>query len=159
MAAELTLELKISSNKPETTKKELLEGVVELEIQLNEAGDPRFHINQINDGWIPITEDIASYPEHGIEVLGFNKEWIDEDFNPDGICMCFVIDDNWTISSWCGQCDEWHTAYDKNWTAHKQGEGHMAIVDDNNQVSEDDMSTKIMPAPTHWKLKPTPPIL
>lgn len=39
-------------------------------------------------------------PPH-IPVLGFSIEWIDEDFNPDGIRECFIDDDGkWISAKW-----------------------------------------------------------
>ena len=50
-------------------------------------------------------------PEHGQEVLGFNPGWIDEDFNPDGICLCFhnnfSEEPYWFRSAWDNELDTW----------------------------------------------------
>lgn len=55
-----------------------------------------------------ITEKIL--PDHGIEVLGFSPAWIDEDFNPDGVRVCWVDENgNWTSSKWDNDQDSYHT--------------------------------------------------
>ncbi len=87
--------------------------------------------------WIKTSE---SLPEVGDEVIGQNKSWIDEDCNPDGICMCFLNeskDGYWLISKWCMQHDEWHTRY-----------------------SDKQFATEMLPEmepPTFWMSKPTQP--
>ena len=51
-------------------------------------------------------------PEVGLEVLGFSQEWIDEDSNPEGVCVCFLDGEgDWYIAQWCLTHDEWHTHY------------------------------------------------
>lgn len=91
-----------------------------------------------NDDWSIV--DNINLPEAGIEVLGFNEKWVDEDFNPDGVCLCFLGDDRmWTVAVWCDSCDEWHTMYSKRWT------------DNEEQV--------VIEPPTHWKNKPKKPQL
>lgn len=83
--------------------------------------------------WFKTEED---KPEVGREVLGFNQEWVDPDFNPEGICMCFVDDDgDWTIAKWCNQHDEWHTR------------------NTNPEKEDADQYEKPIEAPTHWKYK------
>jgi len=89
-------------------------------------------------GWLLVEgNENDTLRNHG-EVLGFNKSWINEDFNPDGICMCFLGDDGWTIAKWCGSCDEWHT-----------------------RVSNPDCvlieSEPAIDAPTHFMFKPQKP--
>lgn len=72
-------------------------------------------------------------PKICIEVIGYNKEWIDEDYNPDGTCICFIDDlGHWSIAMWNNITDEWSNI----WTGDKR-------------VS--------VPAPSHWMNKPTPP--
>jgi hypothetical protein len=45
-----------------------------------------------------IWHEPISVPE-GQQVLGCNPEWIDEDYNPEGICICWYgIDGEWCIS-------------------------------------------------------------
>lgn len=76
-------------------------------------------------------------PEHGIEVLGYSKEWIDEDYTPDGIRLCFLNDTKvWTIAAWCGYHDDYHTV--------------------NSDEPFDEVMINRNP-PTHWRYKPEPP--
>ena len=87
-----------------------------------------------NNGWNLL--DNVSIPNSDTEVLGYNKKWEDEDHNPDGICMCFVSDDGvWTVSMWCGTCNEWHA------------------------MSTDDPNIPEFVGPTHWREKPLKPEL
>lgn len=59
------------------------------------------------DFWYPTEAEI---PERGVEVLGYNKEWEDADYNPDGIRICWIDDDNvWTSAAWCNTMDRWQT--------------------------------------------------
>jgi len=50
--------------------------------------------------WISV-EDELPIPEKNIEVIGYNSEWINEDFNPNGtrIC-CFIDNEEWTTAKW-----------------------------------------------------------
>lgn len=86
---------------------------------------------ELVDGFCPWTE-------YG-EVLGFNEKWVDGDFNPTGVNPCFCDESGvWTISVWCGQCDEYHTKS----TDPTQNPSHYTSIE----------------TPTHIMLKPQPPI-
>lgn len=78
------------------------------------------------------------HPPFNTEVIGYSKEWIDKDYNPDGMCVCFLFDDGvtWAIAKWCGDHDEWHTRM-----TDEEGEG-------NNRYEN------IILPPTHWIHKP-----
>lgn len=39
-------------------------------------------------------------PEEGVEVIGFNVEWIDEDFNLNGTRSCTYFDKSWFSATW-----------------------------------------------------------
>lgn len=39
-------------------------------------------------------------PEEGVEVIGYNKAWIDEDFNPKGARVGFLCDDRFISAYW-----------------------------------------------------------
>ncbi len=81
--------------------------------------------------WILVSERIPEYEE----VLGYNEKWIDEDFNPDGIRICFPDGDgNWTSAKWNNEQDHYHTHAE--WKC-EQGK-------DFN--------------PTHWRPKPKSPL-
>ncbi|HCM34142.1 DUF551 domain-containing protein [Chryseobacterium sp.] len=80
--------------------------------------------------WTEIIKN-EDLPEQGTKVIGFSKEWIDEDFNPDGTRECFhcgldVITTEWISAKWCNYHDCWH----------------------------DDTKT----TPSHWMPYPKPPI-
>lgn len=42
----------------------------------------------------------ANLPEHGIEVLGYSDQWVDEDYNKKGVRICFHNDGNWISTYW-----------------------------------------------------------
>jgi len=81
------------------------------------------------DGWY-LTEKMK--PEPALEVLGYHEKWIDKEFKPDGICVCFMQDDKiWFMAKWCNDHDEWRT-----------------VECDTNYLT---------PNPTHWRAKPITP--
>lgn len=75
-------------------------------------------------------------PPIGKEVIGWSKDWINPDYNPNGTCVCFLDDEGWTIAWWCNSCDEYHTKHPGNEEAHRLDIG----------------------PPTHWTWKPIKPI-
>ena len=78
---------------------------------------------------------IANPPKDGEEVMGYNKEWIDLDFNPSGTCLCFISAGDWTIASWDSAAEWWVTRYS-------------GAQYDNRNFKE---------APTNWMPKPAAP--
>lgn len=78
---------------------------------------------EYNNGWIKIEKD-SDLPEQGIRVLGFSEQWIDEDFNLEGIRECHVCGFNLENSDW-----------------------NSAKWDNNGDCWDADWETK----PTHWK--------
>ena len=42
--------------------------------------------------WQKVSERM---PEMGVEVIGYNRDWVDEDFNPNGTRVCFYDDTGW----------------------------------------------------------------
>ena len=58
--------------------------------------------------WILVAKDL---PPVNTVVNGFNKIWIDEDFNPEGIRECFLHDNEkiWFSAGWNNDCEEWIT--------------------------------------------------
>ena len=92
--------------------------------------------------WVELT---PGFNEFGVEVIGFNKSWIDEDYNKDGMCLCFCQDESvpyWMVTKWCGYHDEWHTRY-----------SHEAV----NSLGKEFGGHEYIDAPTHIMFKPTPP--
>lgn len=80
------------------------------------------------------------------EVLGYAKEWIDEDYNPEGTRICFMEDDGyWITGVFCNVCDEYHTTMSGDLIG--DGITPCSMDDDGNEVP-----------PTHWIEKPKPPI-
>lgn len=53
--------------------------------------------------------------DHNEEVIGFNVDWICEDFNPNGTRLCFKTDAGncgWYSQRWNNSQDGWFPQYD-----------------------------------------------
>jgi hypothetical protein len=60
--------------------------------------------------WIKIEDLKEDQLTNEIKFIGFNKDWIDEDFNPDGTRECFPTDG--ASSGWCSaKCIDYHDTY------------------------------------------------
>lgn len=60
---------------------------------------------EVEGKWIDVRED---KPPVNTVVLGYNKLWIDEDYEPEGIRECFYTDENeWCSARWNNSMDEW----------------------------------------------------
>lgn len=126
-------------NKQNLNEKTLKEEVLLAETRMNEKSLLRFHIYE--DAWLPV--DHEGNPPAGIEVLGFNKEWIDEDFNPNGSRVCWRDEEGvWTSACWCNTMDSWQTLKSNS---------------DNTEYSP--YNDNNADAPTHFMYKPKPPRL
>lgn len=65
---------------------------------------------KLDKGFVKITDD--NLPDEGVEVIGFTREWIDEDYNPRGTRVCFLDGDgNWCSSKWNNTHDVYNTIY------------------------------------------------
>jgi hypothetical protein len=62
------------------------------------------------EGWIVVTP--AQMPAECQVVLGYSKEWVDEDFEPNGIRECFYNDGSWVSAKWFNDQDTWFADYD-----------------------------------------------
>ncbi|MEO0793508.1 MAG: hypothetical protein AAFX93_00010 [Verrucomicrobiota bacterium] len=51
-------------------------------------------------------------PENGEPVLGYHPDWVDGDFNRQGIRECFLGDDHWVTSYWVDSADSYITRED-----------------------------------------------
>lgn len=101
------------------------------------------YADQFKPKWIPVSS--LTY-EPGIEVIGFNESWIDEDVNPEGTCLCFFQATDpgyWVISKYCNYHDEWHTRY-----SHEAEE----------ELGKEFGGHDYIDAPTHFMFKPAPPL-
>lgn len=58
-----------------------------------------------------VSVEVAT-PGHSIPVVGYNPEWVDLDFNHDGVRECFEGDDYWTSAKWNGCQDCWDADVD-----------------------------------------------
>lgn len=89
--------------------------------------------NEQGSDWISVEDQ---KPPVGTEVDAFNKEWIDEDFNPSGIRIGYMDDNgNFNSAKWDGQQD----AYFLTTTGEKDWEGIIEVM------------------PSHWRHRPSPP--
>ncbi|MHA7822490.1 hypothetical protein ACVVIH_06980 [Chryseobacterium arthrosphaerae] len=88
-----------------------------------------------NNGWIKI-ESESDLPDEGIEVLCFNKNWINEDFNLKGIRIGFVNCFGWTTAHYWDYQDTYVTI------------SHLDC--DNNEGFSDEIRKNI--DPTHYRL-------
>ncbi|MEO7046575.1 MAG: hypothetical protein ABI091_14790 [Ferruginibacter sp.] len=85
------------------------------------------------DKWIDAKKELP--PENTI-VHGFNKKWIDEEYNPEGVRSCFMDQDGeWNSAKWDNEQDNWHN--ESTWA--EKGHYWYGV------------------APTHWKPLPKPP--
>lgn len=91
-------------------------------------------------GWMPISE----YPlEKFVEVLAFNKAWINEDKCPNGIRIGFLGEDGFISATWNMEHDCYDTCYEEGDDYYK---GNTYIIEE---------ETKPLPnMPTHYMLIP-----
>lgn len=76
-------------------------------------------------------------PEEGVEVLCFNENWIDEDFNPKGIRIGFLNGDgNFTTAHWWDYQDCYMTI-------------NKTECESNPQAYSDNIKNNT--EPTHWR--------
>lgn len=95
----------------------------------------------MKNNWTKI-EGENNLPEEGIEVICFNKEWIDEDFNPNGTRIGFRTDDGFITAYWWDYQDTYMTISE--------------IECKNNDAYS--IKTQRSTEPTHWMEIPKPPI-
>lgn len=55
----------------------------------------------------------GSMPDEGVEVLAFHEEWIDPDFNPDGIRVGFLNGDHEFVSTYWWDYQDDYIAIDR----------------------------------------------
>lgn len=92
-----------------------------------------------NNGWTKIEEKL---PEQGLEVLCFNKNWICEDFNPNGTRIGFLNGDN-----------EFTTAH---WWAYQDTYMTISKYDCKDEIFSENIKNNT--EPTHWRSIEKPPI-
>ncbi|CAL2106695.1 conserved hypothetical protein [Tenacibaculum sp. 190524A02b] len=56
--------------------------------------------------WIKIDKSIET--NYDFEIIGYNTDWIDEDFNPEGTRACFQNDSG--EKGWCSA--KWNNSHD-----------------------------------------------
>src|SRR6476620_8833751 len=99
-------------------------------------------------------EDEDSLPEINTEVLGYHIDWVDEDYNLSGICVCFLDGEHdWTVAVWCNSCDDWHSHSTADEATEEELEAAKKQVPKGYKLE----APTSIEAPTHWMPKPTPP--
>lgn len=58
--------------------------------------------------WIAVSPE--GMPEHGFPVLGYNPDWVHEDYNPTGIRECQQCDGEWSTAAWNATQDDWYNS-------------------------------------------------
>lgn len=61
--------------------------------------------------WKKVSEEL---PHEGVPVLGYSPDWVDPDFNPDGVRECWYGDDGWVSAHWLADQDD-YKAVGKEW--------------------------------------------
>lgn len=84
--------------------------------------------------WYKVSEKT---PEMGVEIIGYNQDWVDEDFNPNGTRVCFYDDTGWYSAKWSNDQDSYSTV----------GCMRSGCSEDNCEFSN---SCKSKNGPTHW---------
>lgn len=94
--------------------------------------------------WISI-KDRPLQREDG-QVLGFNPEWIDEDFNPSGIRVGFLSEDGFTSATWNNEQDCFDTVYEEGDDYYK---GNLFTLEQEKKNARPNMPTHYMFFPKH----------
>jgi len=95
-----------------------------------------------NCSWVSVKDTL---PENGLEVICYNKEWINEDFNPNGTRIGFLNGENeFTLAHWWDYQDTYITI-SKN-ECDNDPQAFSSGIKDNTE-------------PTHWILMPSTKLL
>ena len=86
----------------------------------------------------------------GKEVIAFNKEWINSDFNPNGTRIGFLQDDGFVSATW----DDEQYCYD---TCYKEGDDYYRGILGIPGVDTYFKQPVLPNMPTHWIEIPTHP--
>lgn len=70
----------------------------------------KYIITSADGKWNKVYEKELPYGE---EVIAFNKEWIDKDFNPNDTRVGFLGDDGFISAEWKDEWDEYVTHYEE----------------------------------------------
>ena len=85
----------------------------------------------------------------GKEVIAFNKEWINSDFNPNGTRIGFLQDDGFISASWNNDDDCYDTCYEEGDDYYKGVSGIPGAEIYYKQFALPNMPTHWMEIPTH----------
>lgn len=98
--------------------------------------------------WNKVSEKKMPFGE---EVLAFNKEWINSDFNPNGTRIGFLQDDGFVSATWNGEYDCYDTCYE-------EGDDYYKCIPGIISAPEIRYKQFALPnMPTHWMKIPTHP--
>jgi hypothetical protein len=72
----------------------------------------KFEADKLRREGVKWTKTADALPEFGEILLGYNPDWIDEDFNPTGVRECFTYDDGtrWMSARWENDQGGWSTS-------------------------------------------------
>ena len=98
-------------------------------------------------GWNKVSEKELPFGE---EVIAFNKEWIDEDFNPNGTRVGFLQDDGFVSATWNNEQDCYDTCYE-------EGDDYYQGVSGVPEMDAYFKQSALPNMPTHWMEIPTHP--
>ena len=85
----------------------------------------------------------------GEEVIAFNKEWINSDFNPNGTRIGFLQDDGFVSATWNDEQDCYDTCSEEGDDYYKGVSGIPRADEYHKQFAKPNMPTHWMEIPTH----------
>lgn len=98
-------------------------------------------------GWNKVSEKELPFGE---EVIAFNEEWINQDFNPNGTRIGFLQDDGFVSATWDGEYDCYDTCYEEGDDYYKGVPGIISAPEIRcKQFALPNMPTHWMKIPTH----------
>ena len=97
-------------------------------------------------GWNKVSEKELPFGE---EMIAFNKEWINSDFNPNGTRIGFLQDDGFVSATWNDENDCYDTCYEEGDDYYNGISGIPGAEIYYKQFALPNMPTHWMEIPTH----------
>ena len=95
---------------------------------------------------------VSEHPiEKGVEVLGYNEKWIDEDYNDNGTRIGFLMDggESFCSATWNNEKDCYDTCWQEGDDYYKGVSGIPGMDEYHKQFAKPNMPTHWMPIPKH----------